>query len=93
MEYKIYQMTKRTDYRFEGWEWAKDYFDMNDYTCMYDGSIRDGEVYDMLESLFVMFNVNRPEDFRGHSLSVSDVVSLEGRLFYCDTCGWVEVKQ
>lgn len=93
MEYKIYQMTKRTDYRFEGWEWAKDEFDMNDYTCMYDGTVEGRSDYEMLEDLFVKFNVDRPEDFRGHSLSVSDVVSLEGKLYYCDTCGWVEIKK
>ncbi len=27
-----------------------------------------------LESIFAMFNINRPEDFKGHSLSVSDVI-------------------
>ena len=93
MQYKIYQMMKRTDYRFEDWDWAKDYFDMNDYTCVYDGQITGEDVYDMLENIFVKFNTRRPEDFRGHSLSVSDVVSLEGRLFYCDICGWIEVRQ
>lgn len=30
----------------------------------------------MLEKLYEKFNVDRPEDFHGHSLSVSDVVML-----------------
>ena len=92
MEYKIYQLTKKTDYRFESWKWAKEKFDMNDYTCMYDGTITGDNNYSMLEDLFYKFNMERPEDFRGHSLSVSDVVSLEGKLYYCDSCGWVEIN-
>lgn len=31
----------------------------------------------MLEGLYTKFNVERPEDFRGHSLSVSDIVALK----------------
>lgn len=45
----------------------------------------------MLEDLFTMFNVASPEDFRGHSLSVSDVVQLGNRFFYCDSFGWREI--
>ena len=31
----------------------------------------------MLESLYATFNVDHPEDFRGHSMSVSDVVAFK----------------
>ena len=31
----------------------------------------------LLEGIFHTFNVNRPDDFRGHSLSVSDIVALK----------------
>ena len=30
----------------------------------------------MLEELYAKFNVSRPDDFTGHSLSVSDIVAL-----------------
>ena len=30
-----------------------------------------------LEELFIQFNVNHPADFKGHSLSVSDVIALK----------------
>lgn len=54
-----------------------------------------------LESLFEKFNLDRPEDFKGHSLSVSDVVVLEDRAYYVDDVGFkplenfipLEVKQ
>ena len=48
-----------------------------------------------LEELYLTFNLKRPEDFRGHSLSVSDVVVLnrEGQAgaFYVDRIGFKEL--
>ena len=48
-----------------------------------------------LEELYLTFNLRRPEDFRGHSLSVSDVVVLnrEGQAgaFYVDRIGFKEL--
>ena len=45
-----------------------------------------------LEELFIQFNVNRPADFKGHSLSVSDVVALkrQGQVdaFFVDSFGF-----
>ena len=39
--------------------------------------ITETEADQMLEGIFHTFNVNRPEDFRGHSMSVSDIVALK----------------
>ena len=48
-----------------------------------------------LDQIYYKFNVNRPEDFRGHSMSVSDVVVLDidGKktAWYCDSFGFQEV--
>ena len=41
-----------------------------------------------LEDIFYIFNMNRPEDFKGHSLSVSDIVDVDGESYYCDRFGW-----
>lgn len=50
----------------------------------------------MLEELYQKFNLDRPEDFTGHSLSVSDVVALRtGRqvsFHYVDTVGFTELR-
>ena len=40
-----------------------------------------------------IFNVERPEDFKGHSLSVSDVVKMPDGYWYCDSFGWVRLKE
>lgn len=44
-----------------------------------------------LDDLFYIFNANRPEDFRGRSLSVSDVVKTTDGYFFCDSFGWVKL--
>ena len=48
-----------------------------------------------LEELFIQFNVNHPADFKGHSLSVSDVIALKRQgqvdVFYVDSFGFKEL--
>ena len=41
-----------------------------------------------LEDIYYIFNVHHPEDYRGRSLSVSDVVKTPDGYFYCDSFGW-----
>lgn len=49
----------------------------------------------MLEELYEKFNVSRPEDFTGHSLSVSDIVALRENgavsCHYVDSVGFKEL--
>lgn len=46
----------------------------------------------MLEGTFHMFNMNRPDDFKGHSMSVSDIIALklngEVSFHYVDSFGF-----
>ena len=50
----------------------------------------------LLEELYEKFNLSRPDDFRGHSLSVSDVVALnqDGAVscHYVDSIGFQELS-
>ena len=49
----------------------------------------------LLEQIFARFNFDHPEDFRGHSLSVSDIVALKAggvvSFHYVDSVGFVEL--
>lgn len=64
------------------------------YDCVYQTtktvSPADSE-YEILEELFEEFNMNRPSDFDGHSMSVSDVVTVDGIAYFCDSIGWKEL--
>jgi len=96
----------RINYVFRGWDKAKDEINFkNDYECVYEykiftipsidyiEGISPREANKILEGIFYEFNQNRPEDFEGHhSLSTSDIVSLDGTLYYCDDFGWREIK-
>ena len=55
-----------------------------------------------LDYIFETFNRNyrelglsceaTPEDFTGHSMSVSDIIEYpDGRLWFCDSLGWKEI--
>ena len=49
----------------------------DNYAAVYAGNLdRRGDTQDRLDELYETFNIRRPEDFRGHSLSVSDIVAL-----------------
>ena len=67
------------------------------YEVVYHGSISMSEdVNRQLEDLYVKFNIDHPDDFRGHSMSVSDVVALkvagEVSCYYVDAFGFVELQ-
>ena len=51
---------------------------------------------EVLEELFQMFNLSRPQDFEGHSLSVSDVIALkrngEVSVHYVDSIGFKDLQ-
>ena len=88
MTYKIYQLLPK--YRtllFEKYDENK--FSIDNYKQVYDGNIDAEEnVIGTLEKIYSMFNMYRPNNFKGHSLSVSDVVELNGEKYYVDRIGW-----
>lgn len=51
-----------------------------------------------LEEIYRVFNLERPDDFRGHSLSVSDVVEVvaggkqENGYYFCDSFGYKKIS-
>jgi len=104
MIYKIYQLdhtkesVKNSHKMFERWEWLIKYdggFNFQDYKQVYEGETNLDEKFDditILDNLFTKFNLNHPEDFHGHSLSVSDVVILGDKMYFCDNFGWKEIK-
>ena len=64
------------------------------YDLIYTAPLEEGT---SLEDIFTRFNIDRPEDFRGHSLSVSDVVVLhqngENTCHFVDSFGYKEVPE
>lgn len=72
--------------------------DQSHYDKVYSGSTDKKEyVGEVLESLFVKFNLEFPADYRARSMSVSDVVVLHengvDKAYFCDSIGFIEVPQ
>ena len=90
-KYGIYQLKHNPELdhlRFEGTESlkrmgiTKDNFDAikpENYELIYVGNLSELQEQtegEMLEAIYEKFNIDHPEDYRGHSLSVSDIVVL-----------------
>ena len=69
-----------------------DYVHPEYYEKTYEGEIETDktDVYEILEEIFTLLNINHPEDYKGPSLSVSDIVVLNDKKYYCDSYDWVE---
>lgn len=47
---------------------------------------------DILEEIYQKFNMGqKPESYKGHSLSVSDIVVLDGVNYYVDSFGFIKL--
>lgn len=70
--------------------------DIEHYDVVYTGTLPSyTDQSAMLEGLYTRFNIDHPEDFRGHSMSMSDIVALkvagEVSCHYVDTFGFKEL--
>ena len=93
--YQINHGSKAMEYQFMGMDFVKSQgmeVTAGDYQCVYSGIL---EPSDNLDTLYSVFNQNHPADFRGHSMSVSDVVITNRngdiRAFYVDSFGFTEL--
>ena len=96
--YQLRRVDETRDVRFEPYERLTKAGlkpDFKSYDKMYeaDVSMLSGKnTGEKLESAFYVFNQERPEDFKGHSLSVSDVVVLDDTAYYVDSVGFKPLK-
>lgn len=97
--YGIYQLKKSEErtYQFMGMREASSFgFEIHgeDYELIYSDRLGMEET---LNSLYEKFNINHPQDFTGHSLSVSDVVVMrkngESKAYYVDSFGFTELPE
>ena len=95
--FAIYQMDTGGEhtYQFMGFESAQKLgysIDGKDYRMVYAAPWTPTIT---LDDIFERFNINRPNDFHGHSLSVSDVIVInrtaETKAYYVDSFGFEEL--
>ena len=100
--YAIYQLKRddsTADIRFMNSEYLQKKGiepQYENYELVYTGALtKDGSQVEKLEDLYRIFNVEHPQDFIGHSLSVSDIVALKQAgvvsYHYVDSIGYKEL--
>ena len=98
--FSIYQIKggdETRDVRFEPYDRlqaAGNVVDRANYELVYSAPLAPGT---SLEDIYTRFNIDHPKDFKGHSLSVSDVVVLhqdgQDAAHYVDSFGYKEVPE
>lgn len=95
--YQIKSGDETRDYRFEPYDRLQATgrsVDRANYGLVYTAPL-DGKT--TLEDIYRTFNIDHPADFKGHSLSVSDVVVLhqggKDTAHYCDSFGFQQVPE
>lgn len=103
---KIYQIKKDEDlqrkFLFTKLDWLENGINdvnINNYEMVYENEFnyalpenRHEFMDNILEAIFNIFNISSPEDFKGHSLSISDIVEVDGTKYFVDDYGFVELK-
>ena len=98
----IYQIRRGGEldaYRFMNYDYLQSKGVMPErggYDAIYTGGLADyGDNKTNLDMIYQRFNVNHPADFKGHSLSVSDIVALKQNgvvsCHYVDSIGFREL--
>ena len=98
--FSIYQLKRgdeTRDLRFEPYDRltaAEHAVDPANYDLIYSAPLAPGT---SLEAIFTRFNIDHPKDFKGHSLSVSDVVVLhqnrQDTAHYVDSIGYRQTPE
>ncbi|WP_317854855.1 YodL domain-containing protein [Chakrabartyella piscis] len=91
-EYRHYHFTGATELEKLGLE-----IDRNNYNLVYTDELQNvSSIHEALDALYYDFNQERPDDFVGHSLSVSDIVAIKMNgvvsSHYVDSFGFKEVE-
>lgn len=93
---KIYQIKESAPrgLMFIPYSWLSDPVSMENYECIYEGGwIVNESISCELENIFEEFNIrHKPENYKGHSLSVSDIVELDGIKYYVDDIGFKKLS-
>ena len=89
---KVYQIKNISDVDYAFRDFDEKKFNINDYERVFEKKIEPHFHYtdeDLLEDWFRIFNeYGYPKEYRGRSLSVSDIIVINNKAYYCEPVGW-----
>ncbi|MBR3600247.1 MAG: hypothetical protein IKL53_10280 [Lachnospiraceae bacterium] len=87
---RVYQLDIEHENKFMSYQFACNHGGIHrkDYRTVFKGELPTND----LEGIYLILNSRHPEGYKGHSLSVSDVITVEGLgTFYVDSFGFSEL--
>lgn len=94
MKIQLYQISPEKDKNnllFRNYDFVMNHggIDYDRYELVFDGEVEAKR----LDDIYMIFNLEHPEGYKGRSMSVSDIVYAEGLgTFFCDSYGFKPVK-
>jgi hypothetical protein len=88
----IYQINdiKNCSYAFRSYDDSK--FSIGDYKVVYETHIDFTDTdTELCEELFYNSNIGKLS-YDGHTLSVSDLIRIDNKFYYCNPIGWKEIN-
>ena len=99
---RILQLTSKNshEFLFRDYKDIKDKFDLKNYSIIYENKdfehttpltniTVEESTEQLLNYIYTIFNIGKkPENYKGHSLSVSDLIELNGEMYYVDGFGF-----
>ena len=103
-EVKLYQTFKR-EFSFMCYQYITETLDIDeitldnealDYQLKYECNIKlseDESLDDKADTIYTMFSIKHPEGYNTRSVSMSDVIEIDGVLLFVDTFGFRKIKR
>ena len=94
MQITVYQMKLEHPCKFRGYDelvkaqGGLPLIDRAIYDEVYSGEVKCTD----LAQVYAVLNDAKPDGYKGHSLSVSDIVKTPDGLFFCDRYGWQKIE-
>ena len=98
MRYCIYQLKKdekiHREFSFMPWEYISNKFSFDNYEKVWDDELKESsnDILENCDKIYAEFNINHPVGFKGHSLSVSDIIGFDNEYYYCNRFGWEKIN-
>ena len=100
IDFDIYQLKKipdNHDFLFSSLELLTKYnmkVELNRYEKIYEGSTENTkDIINILDNIYRWSNTTiHPNDYKGHSISVSDIIMINNEYWYCDSFGWEKIN-
>lgn len=62
-------------------------FDFSYYTEIFNGQMNVTNA----EDVYMQLQGTKPNGYNGHTLSVSDIVEMDGKMLFCDSFGFTDI--